>query len=128
MDFLANSIKGVVPFLSYFVAAALLLAAFLAIYGRITPYAEFVLIRQGNSAAAISLSGAMLGFALPLASAIAHSAAQGNGDVGRDRPDRAIAGLSGCAPRVAGPRATHTRRQSGSRNFSRRAVARRGGY
>ena len=73
MNILAISIKGVLPFVVYFVAAAALFAVFIAIYIRITPYREIELIRAGNSAAAISLSGAMLGFALPLASAIAHS-------------------------------------------------------
>lgn len=73
MNILAMSIKGVVPFLVYFVAAVALIAAFIAIYVRITPYREIELIRTGNAAAAISLSGAMFGFALPLASAIAHS-------------------------------------------------------
>jgi uncharacterized membrane protein YjfL (UPF0719 family) len=37
------------------------------------PYREIALIREGNAAAAASLSGAILGFVLPLASAITHS-------------------------------------------------------
>jgi putative membrane protein len=73
MNILSISIKGLTPFLIYFLTAVALLAVFLAIYVRITPYREFTLIREGNAAAAISLSGAMLGFALPLASAIAHA-------------------------------------------------------
>ena len=48
-------------------------AAFLFIFTRITPYPEFALIRSGNVAAALSLSGALVGFALPLCSVIAHS-------------------------------------------------------
>src|SRR4051812_45995231 len=74
MNILALSAKGITPFIIYLLAAAALLAAFVAIYVRITPYREFDLIRQGNTAAAASLSGAMLGYTLPLASAIAHSA------------------------------------------------------
>ena len=74
MDLLAVSFKGVTPFLIYFAAGTALLAVFLAIYAWITPYRELELIRKGDTAAAISLSGAMLGFSLPLASAIAHSA------------------------------------------------------
>jgi putative membrane protein len=73
MDILAASLKGATPFLIYFVAAAALLTIFLAIYAWVTPYRELELIRKGDTAAAVSLSGAMLGFALPLASAIAHS-------------------------------------------------------
>ena len=45
----------------------------IAIYVRVTPYREIVLIREGNIAASISLSGAVMGLVLPLASAIAHS-------------------------------------------------------
>mgnify|MGYP000937304851 FL=1 len=71
---LTQSLAGLTSFLSYFAAAIGLLVLFLLSYVLITPYREFALIRQGNPAAAASLSGAMLGFVLPLASAIAHSA------------------------------------------------------
>jgi putative membrane protein len=50
-----------------------LLGAFLFVYIHVTPYREFALIREGNLAAALSLSGATLGFIVPLASAVAHS-------------------------------------------------------
>lgn len=60
-------------FLAYFAVAVLLLAAFLLVYVNVTPYHEFALIRAGNSAAALSLSGALLGFAIPVANVIAHS-------------------------------------------------------
>lgn len=43
------------------------------IYVWITPQAEFALIRQGNVAAAVSLSGAILGIGLPLAFCMAAS-------------------------------------------------------
>lgn len=70
---LTQSLAGLPAFLSYFAAAIGLLALFLLIYVFMTPYREITLIRQGNTAAAASLSGAILGFVLPLASAIAHS-------------------------------------------------------
>ena len=60
-------------FLAYLGTAAVLLAAFVAIYLYVTPYEEIRLIRANNSAAAISLSGAILGFAMPIANVIAHS-------------------------------------------------------
>ena len=60
-------------FLAYFAAAIVLLAAFVAIYLFITPYDEIRLIRNNNVAAAVSLSGAVLGFAMPIANVIAHS-------------------------------------------------------
>ena len=50
-----------------------LLAAFVAIYLYVTPYDEIALIRTNNTAVAILLSGAVLGFALPIANVIAHS-------------------------------------------------------
>ena len=44
------------------------------LYARFTPQDEVALIRAGNPAAAVSLSGAVVGFALPIGAAIAHSA------------------------------------------------------
>ena len=73
MDSLMQSIAGFPAFLLYFVLALILLALFVAIYTRVTPYREIALIREGNVAASISLSGALIGLVLPLASAIAHS-------------------------------------------------------
>jgi len=73
MDFLKLSLAGLDDFLVYFALSALYVAVFLAIYVRVTPYREFALIRQGNAAAAASLSGTLVGFVLPLASAVANS-------------------------------------------------------
>jgi putative membrane protein len=73
MSTLWQSIAGLPNFLLYFALALVLLAIFAAIYVRVTSYRELELIRGGNVAAAISLSGALIGFVLPLASAIAHS-------------------------------------------------------
>ena len=60
-------------FLAYLGAALALLTVFMAIYLYVTPYDEIALIRNNNTAAAISLSGAVLGFAMPIANVIAHS-------------------------------------------------------
>jgi len=60
-------------FFSYFAVAVILLVVFLLIYVNVTPYDEIALIRQGNTAASISLSGALIGFAMPVANVIAHS-------------------------------------------------------
>jgi len=65
-------------FFSYFAVAAVLLVVFLLIYVNVTPYDEISLIRQGNTAASISLSGALLGFAMPVANVIAHSDSLGD--------------------------------------------------
>jgi putative membrane protein len=53
--------------------AILILALFKFVYTRITPHNEYALIRKGNVAAAIALSGAIIGFALPVSNVIAHS-------------------------------------------------------
>lgn len=64
---------GLPAFLSHFAAAVLLLLAFVTIYIRITPYKEITLIRAGNTSAAASLTGSILGYSVALASAIANS-------------------------------------------------------
>jgi putative membrane protein len=61
-------------FAVYFVTAAVLTALFLALYANLTPHREIRLIREGNAAAATALTGALLGFVIPLAGIIAHSA------------------------------------------------------
>lgn len=68
-----DSFAGFDDFLVYLAVALVLLALFLAIYIRVTPYREIALIREGNMAASFSLSGSLLGFIVPLASAIQHS-------------------------------------------------------
>ena len=73
MDILRQSITGFPAFIIYLGSTLGLLAVFLFLYVRITPYREFKLIREGNVAAAISLSGAMIGFTIPLAKAVAQS-------------------------------------------------------
>ncbi len=70
---LIASLRGVDDFLLHFAAAVLLVGLFVFIYIHITPYREITLIREGNQAAAYSLSGALLGFIIPLAIAIAQS-------------------------------------------------------
>ncbi len=67
------SLATLPSFLAYFGGALGLVAVFLFVYEKFTPYREFHMIGEGNVAAAISLGGAVLGFAMPLASVIAHS-------------------------------------------------------
>jgi putative membrane protein len=73
MNNLWQSISGFPYFALYFVLCLALLVVFVAVHAHLTSYRELRLIREGNVAAAISLSGAVLGFVLPLASAVAHS-------------------------------------------------------
>jgi putative membrane protein len=60
-------------FFLHFLAAVVLVMLFALIYIRITPYAEFRLIREGKIAPAISFGGALLGFVMALAGAITNS-------------------------------------------------------
>jgi putative membrane protein len=67
------SLQTLGSFLLYFGAALVAMAVFVMLYMAVTSHHEASLIRQGNTAAAISFAGALIGFTLPLASAIIHS-------------------------------------------------------
>lgn len=64
---------GATAFIIAFAAAVAFFVAFKFIYQLVTPYHESSLIRQGNTAAAVSLGGALIGFVLPLASALSQT-------------------------------------------------------
>ena len=74
MDTVFNSLIKGFPYLMLHsgVTFAMLVGA-VYIYVWITPHKEFTLIREGNVAAAISVSGAILGLAIPLAFCMAAS-------------------------------------------------------
>ena len=69
-----QSLSGVPAFLVYLLVATALLAAYLIIYTSITRHDEFALIRNNVPGAAVALGLSAIGFALPLTSAISHSA------------------------------------------------------
>lgn len=60
-------VAGLPVFAAHFITAIAVLAAAIFMYVHSTPHKEFELIRQGNVAAAVSLSAAIIGLALPLA-------------------------------------------------------------
>ena len=66
-------ISSLPAFAGFFATALVLMAVFITIYVFVTPYNEMALIRDGNTAAAVSLGGAVLGFALPIAVSVAVS-------------------------------------------------------
>ena len=68
-----ESFGGFDDFLLYLAISGVLLAMFVTIYVRITPYREIALIRDNNMAAAFSLSGALIGMVIPLANAVEYS-------------------------------------------------------
>jgi putative membrane protein len=69
-----QSLTGLPAFLVYFCTAIFAVVVYLFVYTRITPHDEFKLIRDNDPAAAVALGLSLLGFTLPLVSAIAHSA------------------------------------------------------
>jgi putative membrane protein len=60
-------------YFAYLALSIVLLVAFVTAYVLVTPQHELPLIRKGNVSASIVFGGTLLGFALPLASAVAHS-------------------------------------------------------
>jgi putative membrane protein len=69
-----QSLAGLPAFLLYFCTAIIAVVAYLLVYTRVTPHNEFQLIRDNDPAAAIALGLSLVGFSLPLVSAIVHSA------------------------------------------------------
>lgn len=69
-----TSLSTLPGFLAYFALALVLLAAATWIFVQVTPQNEFVLIRQGNTGAAIVLAGVVIGFAQPIGGSIRYSA------------------------------------------------------
>ena len=69
-----QSLAGLPAFLVYFCTGLVAVLAYLFIYTRLTPHDEFKLIRDNVPSAALALGLSLLGFVLPLVSAIADSA------------------------------------------------------
>ena len=74
MDFVKFSLSGFEDFLIYAGLAIAFIYGYMILYLWITPYNELKLIKDGNVAAAISLSGSVLGFTFPLAATISNAA------------------------------------------------------
>ena len=72
-SWLTTATMGISAHFLYFMLAIGAIILFVAIYAAITPYPEITLIRAGNTAAAVSLGGAILGYTIPLAQAVAQS-------------------------------------------------------
>lgn len=70
---MTSSLAGLLDFLIFFVIAIALVALYLGLYTLATMHNEFALIRQNVISAATALGFSLVGFALPLASAIVHA-------------------------------------------------------
>ncbi|MBR1222463.1 DUF350 domain-containing protein [Bradyrhizobium sp. U87765 SZCCT0131] len=69
-----QSLAGLPAFLVYFCTAIIAVLAYLFVYTRVTPHDEFKLIRDNVPSAAIALGLSLLGFTLPVISAMTHAA------------------------------------------------------
>jgi putative membrane protein len=72
-DAVVESLERLPYFIAYFGIALLMLTLALALHVALTRVPETRLLLAGNTAAAASLAGAVIGFALPLAAVIAVS-------------------------------------------------------
>lgn len=70
---LQSFLTGIPVLLLHFAVTLAILSAGIAAYHLITPYHELRLIRAGNTAAALSFAGAIVGLAIPLAVCMASS-------------------------------------------------------
>jgi putative membrane protein len=68
------TLGGLPAFLAYLCVSVVIVVGYILLYTWMTPHDEFELIRKNVPGAAISLGLSLLGFSLPVASAIAHSA------------------------------------------------------
>jgi putative membrane protein len=68
-----STLAGLLDFLIFFVIAVALVALYLGIYTVATMHNEFALIRENVISASTALGFSLVGFALPLGSAIVHA-------------------------------------------------------
>lgn len=74
MSHLYASLAGLLGFVAYFAISLVMLVVFKYVYTWVTPHDEWKLVKEDkNTAAAIGLVGAVIGFALALASAATNS-------------------------------------------------------
>lgn len=73
MEFLKFSLSGLPAFLAYLGTGFAFVLLFTFIYTRVTSHKEIALIKANVPAAAIAFLGSLIGFCLPIASAMAHS-------------------------------------------------------
>lgn len=73
IEHILASLEGLLAFSLYFSGALIALAIFARIYSWVTPHDEVALIKENNAAAATAFIGALVGYALPLFSALDNS-------------------------------------------------------
>jgi len=63
-------LAGLPAFLSYFAIGGILMTFYTMLYNFLTPLDEWELIKKNDTSAAIAFSGSLIGFLIPLSSAI----------------------------------------------------------
>ena len=72
-DLFGNNLADLQDFLAFFGVAVILTIIFVGVYSTVTRHNEIKLIKEKSTAAAIAFSGSLIGFAMPLASAMMNS-------------------------------------------------------
>jgi putative membrane protein len=73
LEIVSNSLNELPWFFVHMATALALTLLFLIIYIWVTPHPEIKLIREKNVAASLAVSGSLIGFCIPLTSAIINS-------------------------------------------------------
>jgi putative membrane protein len=73
MDIVSAPLNDLPWFLAYMGTAVVLTLFYVVVYIWVTPHPEIKLIRENNVAASLAFGGSLIGFCLPLCSAIANS-------------------------------------------------------
>ena len=73
MEIVSNSLNELPWFFAHMATAIALTLFYVVIYMWVTPHPEIKLIRENNIAASLAFAGSLIGFCVPLASAIANS-------------------------------------------------------
>ena len=122
-----QSLAGLPAFLLYFCTGLIAVVLYLFVYTRVTPHDEFKLICDNDPAAAIALGLSLVGFVIPVVSAIMHTANVDRlPDLERDRADRADRGLLHRQNSGAEPVGSDRRRRTRAGDLARVCLGRRG--
>ena len=73
LDIVQAPLNDLPLFLAYMFTSIILTLVYMVVYSWITPHPEIRLIRENNMAASTAFAGSLIGFCLPLASAMANS-------------------------------------------------------
>ena len=73
MESVGNLLNELPWFLAYMATAVALTLFYVVVYLWVTPHPEIKLIRENNMAASLAFAGSLIGFCVPLASAITNS-------------------------------------------------------